>query len=295
MKGRSILWLVEAVYVETDSLSTQGNTIAFFHPVNLEDQLFKYGVRINPVLVEDYQSAIIPVVGQKGDFVPTPWLYYPLINGNPEHPITRNLNMIKAEYINTIDTVGEDNIKKTIILYSSNLSRIKSTPAQISISEVMYGPDETDFNTGYLPLGILLEGNFESVFKNRDLSQFSVRKAGFIEISRPAKMIVIADGDIIKNKISQKPNGVFIEPLGYDRYTNQTYGNKDFILNAVNYLVEGPGIIELRSREIELRLLNRKKIADENFKWQLINLVAPCIVVIVFGILYNFRRKQKYS
>lgn len=174
------------------------------------------------------------------------------------------------------------------------MSSIKTVPLQISISEVMNGVNENTFRLQYLPLGILLEGEFESNFRNRDLSPYNIVKTEFKEKGKPAKMVIVADGDIIKNNIKQKPNGIFIEPLGYDRYSNQTFGNKNFILNTVNYLVEGPGIIELRAREIELRLLDRKKTINQRFKWQIINLVIPCIIVIVYGIVYNIRRKQKY-
>ncbi len=300
MRGGKLFWLIDAVNLEAGSLSTQGSAFAFYQATNLEDQLFRYGVRINPVLVEDLQSAIIPVntsiEGQQPNFVPAPWLYFPLINGSPEHPITRNLNMIKAEYISTIDTVGENyDLKKTVLLHSSDYSRIKIIPAMISISEVMEEQDERTFTNKYLSLGILLEGQFESVFQNRIITEYSENIDDFISRSKSTKMIVIADGDVIRNNVRQRADGYIIEPLGYDRYTSHTFGNKQFIMNAVNYLTDESGLIELRSKEIELRLLNRQKIFQSRLKWQFVNIIIPCLVIILFGFIYNLIRKQRFS
>ncbi|MBN2520391.1 MAG: hypothetical protein JXB17_07805, partial [Bacteroidales bacterium] len=209
---------------------------------------------------------------------------------------TRNLNMIKAEYISAIDTVGENkDLKKTILLHSSDYSRIKTVPAIIGISEVMEKKDERSFTSKYLSLGILLEGCFESVFQNRIISEYSEKTEDFISKSQPTKMIVIADGDIIKNNVRQRVDGYMIEPLGYDRYTNQIFGNKQFILNAINYLTDESGLIELRSKEIALRLLNKQKIFQSRLKWQFINIVIPCLVIILFGFIYNLIRRQRFS
>jgi len=300
MNGGKILWFIESGKVFADSLAKYGQTISLINDVNLTDQLFRYGVRINPVLVNDIQCALIPIntslPGQPSKFVPAPWLYFPLINGNPIHPITKNLNMVKAEYINTIDTVGESvRLKKTILLRSSKYCEIKSIPSRISLAEAIEKIDNIKFNYKYLPLAILVEGRFESVFKNRMLNDFINDKNQYKELSNVTKMVVVADGDIIKNNIRQKPNGIMIEPLGYDRYTNQTYGNKEFILNTINYLVDKTELIELRSRNIELRLLDKQKVNKYRIIIQLINIIIPVILITIFGILYTIYRHKKYT
>lgn len=300
MQGGKILWYLDAVEVFADSLAKYGTTYGVPVDVNLEDMLFRYGLRINPVLVQDEQCAIIPVntsmPGQASKFVPAPWLYFPLLTGNLNHPITKNLNLIKSEYLNTIDTVGENKeLKKTVLLQSSMYSRIKRMPSYISLSEVMENQGEIDFNMQFLPVALLLEGRFESVFRNRKISNFTNNIKDFKDKSLPTKMIVIADGNIIRNNIRQKPDGLLIEPIGYDRYTNQTYGNKDFILNTVSYLTDESGLIELRSRTITLRLLNKPVVAKNRFLIQILSVFLPVAIVILFGIIYHLFRIRKYS
>ena len=300
MSGGKIGWFIESGEVFADSLAKYGQTICLFKDVNLTDQLFRYGIRINPVLVNDMQCALIPVntslPGQSSKFVPAPWLYFPLLNGNPNHPVTKNINMVKAEYINTIDTVGETvGLRKTVLLRSSMYSNIKSIPSQINLAEVMENTDDMVFNKQFLPLAVLVEGKFESVFKNRMINDYIEDKTRYKNISKETKIVVIADGDIIRNNVRHKPNGIMIEPLGYDRYTNQTYGNKEFIINLVNYLVEETGLIELRSRSIELRLLDKHKISEFRIIIQLINIIIPVILISIFGIFYTIYRKKKYA
>ncbi len=300
MNGGKLLWLLDAGEVFPDSLAKYGNTFCIPKDVNLSDQLFRYGVRINPVIINDVQCALIPVnstmSGQPSKFVPAPWLYFPLLNGNPNHPITKNLNMVKAEYANTIDTVGETQEQvKTILLKSSMYCKLKTIPSQISLSEVMESSEKQNFNLCYLNIAVLIEGKFESVFKNRMINDYISENSTFKEISNDTKMVIIADGDIIKNNVRHKANGIMIEPLGYDRYTNQTYGNKDFIVNSVNYLVEKSGLIELRSRSIKLRLLNKQAVAKYKVLIQLINIIFPVLIIIIFGVIYNLYRNNKYS
>ncbi|MFC2137749.1 gliding motility-associated ABC transporter substrate-binding protein GldG [Bacteroidota bacterium] len=300
MDGGKICWFLENGEVFSDSLAKYGQTICIPTDVNLSDQLFRYGIRINPVLLNDLQCALIPIntslPGQPSKFVPAPWLYFPLLNGNPKHPITKNLNLVKAEYINTIDTVGESSgQKKTVLLRSSMYSKLKSIPSQISLSEVMEENNDQEFNNKFLPLAVLIEGKFESVFKNRMLNDFIKDKTEYKELSDNSKMVIIADGDIIKNNVRQKPDGIMIEPLGYDRYTNQTYGNKDFIINLINYMVEDNGLIELRSRSIELRLLDKQKVNKYRIIIQLVNIIIPVVLIIIFGILYSIYRQKKYA
>lgn len=301
MHGGKSLWLVDAVKIDLDSLAYTNSTIGMVNFTNIEDQLFKYGVRVNPVLIQDLQCAVIPIntalVGAPPQFAPSPWYYFPLLSPPSSHPITKNLNMLKSEFANTIDTVGEDlNVKKTILLYSSKYSKTISAPARVSLDIMKYEPDKRMFSSPFLPMAVLLEGEFESLYKHRlTIDIAGNRDIGFKDLSDTTKMIVIADGDMIRNLYRTENGRQTPYPLGYDRYTGQTYGNKEFILNAINYLCDDSGLLSLRAREIKLRLLDRAKIMDERLKWQLINTVFPVLIIIIFGIILGIYRKRKYS
>ncbi|MCG8411577.1 MAG: gliding motility-associated ABC transporter substrate-binding protein GldG [Bacteroidales bacterium] len=302
MNGGKVLWFLETANVSMDSLaSNNGNTIALFNDVNLSDQLFKYGVRINPNVIEDIQCAVIPVntalAGNQAKFSPAPWLYFPLLSAQNRNPITKNLNMIKAEFPSTIDIVGKSrDIKKQVILTSSMGSRLKNLPLLISLNQIREKPNPKSFNSPNNPVAVLLEGKFESVFTNRPIQRIvQDQKFEFKSQSVSTKMIVVSDADIIKNKVKQKADGVFLSPLGYDRYTKQTFGNKKFVMNAVHYLVDESGILNMRSREFKLRLLNKERIKKEKSKWQFINVVLPVILILLFGIFFSYRRKRKYT
>ncbi len=301
MNGGKSLWLIDAVKIDLDSLAYTNATIGMVNYTNIEDQLFKYGVRVNPVLVQDLQCAVIPintaVVGAPPQFAPSAWYYFPLIAPPSSHMITKNLNLLKSEFANTIDTVGEGlNIKKTILLYSSQYSKTISAPARVSLDIMKYEPDKRMFSSPYLPMAVLLEGEFESLFKNRITPDIAFNKdIGFKEYSVPTKMIVVADGDMIRNLYRKENGQITPYPLGFDRYTGQTYGNKEFILNAINYLCDDSGLLSLRAREIKLRLLDKAKIMDEKFKWQLINTILPIAFIIAFGIVIGIYRKRKYA
>jgi gliding-associated putative ABC transporter substrate-binding component GldG len=301
MNGGKSLWLLDEVNVNTDSL-VSGRTIGFYRPLNLADQLFRYGVRINPVIVQDLlDHGLITLSVSTGadqkQIVPAPWLYYPLLTPDPHHPLTRNLNKIWARYASAIDTVGLDNsVKKTILLSTSQYSRTISPPALIDLHEADQLPDEKLFLKGNLPVAILLEGEFTSAFRNRMISSLT-GDAGFRmkEKSSPTRMIVIADGDLIRNELRGSGNRQEIIPLGQDKYTGQSFGNRDFIINCLNYLVDNDGLMELRSRELKLRLLNRQRIRDEKIFWQLLNTTGPVLIVILAGLIFNFFRKRAYS
>ena len=300
MNGGKVLWLIDPVEVSMDSLY-MGTTFAFYRPLNLEDQLFRYGVRLNPNLVGDIQCHFIPVnkgiAGGQPDWQLSPWYYYPVLSPGNDHLITRSLNMILIRFGSVIDTVGEDpNVRKTILLSTSPYSRQVAVPAQISLRETEDPPLESDFRHSHLPLGVLLEGEFESVFANRSvpgvLSDTPVR---IRERSRTTRMIVVADGDIIRNEVTMTPDGPEISPLGYDRYTSQTFGNREFILNAVNYLTDETGLMRLRGRELKLRLLDRQKTAKESLKWKLVNTLLPAFLVILFGLALRIEKNRKYG
>lgn len=300
MNGGRVLWLIDPIAVEMDSIAASGETVALIRQLNIEDQLFNYGIRINPVLVEDIQCLQIPVnnsvAGTQTSYIPAPWLYSVLINGSPEHPISRNLNMIKSEFISNIDTVGENSdIKKTILLSSSKLSRIKTIPARIGLDEIARRHTPAEFNKPNQILGILVEGSFRSSFKNRAVSPYLASIGSFKEKGKPTAMIFLADGDIIRNSLHVRPDGIMIENLGYDRYSKQTFGNKEFLINAVNYLADESGIITLRSREIKLRLLDKEKILNHRFTLQLINTLFPVLLVLIIAFIVTFMRRKKFT
>jgi len=301
MNGGKVLWFVESVTMSMDSLSTGGVTFALLNDVNLDDQLFKYGVRINPNVIQDVQCAVIPVntaiAGTQPKFAPAPWLYFPLLVAPDNNPVTKNLNMIKSEFPSVIDTVGNNpSIKKKIILSTSINSKVLNVPLLVSLMEVSEMPDPITFNQPNNPVAVILEGQFESVFKNRIINKYiSGQEFNYKEKSNATKMIVVSDADIIKNDVRQRADGIFITPLGYDRYTKQTYGNKEFVMNAVQYLLDESGILDIRSREFRLRLLNKSKVLEERTKWQVINTILPVVFIMLFAILLAYIRKRKYT
>lgn len=293
MQGGKVLWLVDGVYASMDSLSRTAETFAVTMPLNLENQLFRYGVRINPNLVMDMRCGVVPIpVNSKYKLMP--WLYFPLFSQSNNHPIVNNINLVKGEFSSTVDTVSNYGVKKTFLLSTSKYATAQNAPARIDLRTVFQEPDERMFNRAYLPLAVLLEGKFESLYKNHPMPGLdSIPQIKFKETSIPTKMIVVADGDIIKNTVQRSTNRAY--PLGYDIYSKQTYGNKNFILNAINYLCDDSGLLQVRSRELRLRMMDRKKVTEEKIKWQAINTVLPLLLIIIFGIVQAIIRKRKYA
>jgi ABC-2 type transport system permease protein len=300
MNGGKVLWLFDEVAVNSDSLA-YGETVGLYRPLNIEDQLFRYGVRVNPAIVQDLECLPIKIMvmsgGTRQQVVPAPWIYYPLLKPDANHPITRNLNRVKAEFANYIDTVGLDPaIRKKILLSSSKYSRIVSPPVVISLKEAELTPVEKDFNRSNLPVALLIEGVFPSAFKNRIVSDLTDDKNLRIKTeSKETRMIVVADADIIRNEVTRVGLNASPRPLGEDKYTGQIFGNRDFLINCLNYLVDNNGIMELRSRELKLRLLNTAKIKTERLKWQLINMMGPILLVVFSGLLLSYFRRKKYA
>lgn len=300
MKGGKVMWLFDEVAVNSDSL-VFGSTVGLYRPLNIEDQLFRYGARVNPEIVQDIESMILRMkVGKNNtnqQLVAVPWLYYPLLTPASNNSITRNLNRVKGEFTNYIDTVGLDPaVKKKVLLSTSKFSRLLSTPLIISLKEAELTPNEKDFNKSNLPVAVLLEGKFTSVFQNRMIGNLTEDKTYKIKTeSIKTKLIVIADADIIRNDVRRVGLKETPYPLGQDKYTGQIFGNKDFLINCLNYLVDDNGIMELRSRELKLRLLNTSLIKQGKFKWQLLNIAGPVLIVILAGLLYNFYRRRTYS
>ncbi len=300
MKGGKVVWLFDEVAVNEDSL-VLGQTVGLYRPLNIEDQIFTYGARVNPAIVQDMDCQVIRIKVGTGNtnqqIVPVPWLYYPLLAPSSHHPVTRNINRVKGEFVNYIDTVGLDTaIRKTVLLSTSARSRVLSPPIVISLKEAGMPPDEKDFNRSGLPVAVLLEGVFPSVFRNRVVSNltpdpnFKIRGE-----SVKTRLIVIADADIIRNEVRRAGLEESPLPLGQDKYTGEMYGNRDFLINCLNYLVDDHGIMELRSRELKLRLLNKYKVRSEKTGWQLLNLAGPVILVVFAGLFYNYFRKRLYT
>jgi gliding-associated putative ABC transporter substrate-binding component GldG len=300
MNGGKVLWLVDEVYVNSDSL-TLGQTAALYRPLNVEDQLFRYGVRINPTVVKDLdcQEIRLKVVGSGGrqQFVPSYWVYYPLLSPAKQHPVTRNINKVKGEFVNYIDTVGLDpSIHKNILLSTSGFSRTVNPPFMIELREAETLPEEKDYNKSNLPVAVLLEGKFPSAYRNRMISSIINGYNGPVKYESAAtKMIVVADGNIIRNEVRHSATEEIPMPLGQDIYTGMIYGNRDFLLNSLNYLVDDKGLLNLRSRELKIRLLNAARARNEKLKWQLVNIAGPVLLVLIAGLIHTYSRKRKFS
>lgn len=300
MKGGRIMWLIDPVQVDMDSLMYSSITLAFNRDLNLNDQLFHYGVRINYDLIQDIQCAYIPIntalAGNSPQYTPVPWLFFPLLQGE-NHPVTRNLNLVRSEFASVLDTLsGPVGIKKSVLLRTSRYTKVAGVPTLINLEDVKNPPAEKEFNKPFQSVGVLLEGSFRSAFRNRILDDIAGGQSfQFVDHSKTTRMIVLSDGDIIRNDVSLEGSRVVAHPLGQDRFTQQTYGNLDFIVNAVNYLVDDSGLMELRSRELRIRLLDRKKISKNRLAWQLINTLLPVLLIILSGGLAWFVRKKKYS
>ncbi|NVO03165.1 MAG: gliding motility-associated ABC transporter substrate-binding protein GldG, partial [Bacteroidetes bacterium] len=251
MKGGKVLWLIDPINASMDSLQKSAETTGVTNQINLDDQLFKYGVRLNPNLIMDLNALAIPIVTGKMGNQPQqnfiPWPFFPLLSPTIKHPIINNLNSVKTEFISTMDTIGQKNIKKTILLTSSKYSRIANTPIAINLNMLRKDPDERMYTKSYLPVAVLLEGKFESVFKNRIPPEiYEDKSIGFKEVcAKDNKMIVISDGDIIRNQLQMSNGNLYPLPLGFDRYTKQQFGNKDFILNCIDYLSDESGLISV--------------------------------------------------
>lgn len=299
MRGGKVLWLIDPVFASMDSLQKFNSTMGLVKNVNLEDMLFNYGVRLNTNLVMDKIAMPIPVkTGQIGDqpqFDFFPWYYFPVLTPTINNPIVNGLNAIKTEFISSIDTVEAQGVKKTILLTTSPYSRIVNAPVYIDLEILKRPAEEGQFNAGPQPVAVLLEGNFVSSFMFRIPPELSENKdLQFLPKShKPTKMIVVGDGDIIKNQF-QLSQGYFL-PLGYDQYTRQTFGNRDFLLNAMNYLCDESGLITVRSRELTLRMLDTTKLENNRFFWQILNVLLPIILILIFCFVKLKLRSRKYS
>jgi len=299
MRGGKVIWLVESIKANMDSLDSHGVGFSYENNVNLEDQLFKYGVRINRNLVQDLRSHVTPITRRstgrqrQRDFLP--WPFYPLVMPTNDHPMVNNMSAIWLRFANTIDTVGNPGIEKKPILQTSPYSRTMFHPVRINMQNIRDRMNRRLFNQGPQTVGVLLKGQFNSVFKNRVKPEtLETGKYGDLkEKSDSTKMVVISDGDLIRNQYSQLNDQTY--ELGRDRFTKRTFSNKDFMLNAVDYLLDESGLIQLRAKDFSMRLLNESRAEAEKLYWQIMNMGAPVLIVIIFGILYNFVRKQRFA
>lgn len=302
MNGGKIIWLVDGLKMSLDSLSTRNEFIPEPLDLNLTDYFFKNGIRINSNLVLDLECSRIPqVIGRTGDKPQIelfPWYYHPLIAPRSNHPIVSNIDRISLEFPSTIDTLKtKTDIKKTILLQSSQYSRYQTSPMKVGFEMMRYKPDPDKFNRPNLPIGILLEGTFSSLFENRldeDMNNIlSSIGIPFKTISSPTSMLVVADGDVIKN-LYDKETGKFA-PIGYNKYEKATFnGNKDFILNSIEFMINQNNILTARTKEFKLRMLDKVKAEKDKLYWQSINIVLPIILIVLFGAINFYWRKKKF-
>ena len=297
MRGGRVVWAIDQVNAELDSLQKHGEEeMAFPKQLNLDDQLFTYGVRINYDLIADISCAQIPVTtgdaGGQPQIQMVPWLFYPILMPLSKHPVVKNLDGIRSEFASTIDTISIKNVTKTVLLASSPYNKKLSTPKLLSLQALEQEPDPKEFQSTPKTVAVLLEGKFMSDFLNRPQPDSLKEQIQSIPQSVPSKMIVISDGDIFKNQIAADGSPY---PLGYDQYTRQTFGNKNLLLNIADYMTDDPRLISLRTKEIQIRLLDRARIRDEKLKWQLINTLVPLFLVLIFAIFQHYIRKRKYA
>jgi gliding-associated putative ABC transporter substrate-binding component GldG len=303
MHGGNIIWMIDNLHAEMDSLRLDKETLAYDRGLNLEDLFFKYGLRVNLDLVEDMQCASINFItgmtGGKPQMQLLPWPYYPLLNGSLTHPVSKNLDPVYSRFANSIDTVKALGISKTVLLQTSKNGRLISTPAIISFESVKQAMsnDSRLFSQPNIPVAVLLEGKFSSLYANRIGSGMTdtlanIYKQPFLSAAqKPAKLIICADADIAMNEVTQR--GPL--PLGMDKDINYTFANQDFIQNCLEYLVNPSGILETRSKDFTLRLLDPKKTEEKRLFWQFINIGLPVLLIILSGFIYQYIRKKRYE
>lgn len=302
MRGGKVLWLLDGVDAAMDSMTAENFFMAMPSNLGVDDMLFKYGVRINADLIQDVKASRIPIVygtiGGQPQQKLFPWFYFPLISGETQHPIVRNLDPIAFQFVSSIDLIDAPGIDKSVLLRSSSLSRKLMAPVRVNLQLATEQSKEEQFNKPNQNVAVLLEGQFPSFFKNRYLNEFAQKAIDSLgmqpqEVSVRTKMIVISDGDVIRNHV--RKNSQEIYPLGFDRYTNQMYGNKVFLMNAIDYLLDDAGLINVRSKQITLRMLDGKKVTEQRLRWQVINLGVPVLLLVLFGLSRHQWRKRKYA
>lgn len=291
INGGKTLWMLDMVNADQDSLATSNKMLAYPRDLNLTDLLFSYGIRINTSLIKDLYAAQIPVatgqVGNQTQFKNLDWFYHPLAGANPNNVITKNVTPVRLQFANQIDTL-KNNIKKTPLLVSSVLTQKVGTPVFIELQSIAEEVLEKNYNDGNQLFAVLLEGQFKSAYKNR-VKPFASKYNK--EQSTPNKMVIIADGDVGKNQLLKgKPFD-----LARDKWTNQQFGNKDFLLNTIDYLLDDTGLMQLRNKTLKIRMLDKQKAFKERTYWQFLNVILPLLLLFGFGFVFNFLRRRKYS
>jgi len=295
MQGGKVLWLVDGVIASMDSLQNKsGAFIATKNNLNIDDQLLKYGVRINADLIEDLRSTKIPIITGYSNNKPQQsyfqWPYFPLLVSDSKHAVSKGLDGIKCDFVSSIDMV-KNNIQKTILLHSSKQSRLNLAPAKISLGILENPPSIESYNKQFKPIAVLLEGEFESVFKDKLMQKNN--QIQLKEKSEITKMIVVSDGDLIANNVSASGT---IFPLAYDPNIKYTYpGNKHFLINAIQYLCDENGLSHLKTKELSLRMLDKEKIQKNKFLIQLINIIFPIVLLLIFAFFFIRNKKRKYA
>lgn len=307
MRGGKIFWMIDGLAAEMDSLKANARTVAYERDLNLTDLLFRYGARINPDLIMDLKCDFLSFIAggtpENPQFEYLKWNYFPLFESRDNHPINKNLRLVSSRFVNPIDTVKAEGIKKTFLLQSSENSRKIGTPAIISLDENKNAPEDAKFKENGIPAAVLLEGKFKSLFDGRvskeRVDSLNAKGAPFIGKSNiDNKMIIVADGDIALNDFSLQQQQIL--PMGVNKYTvgsqyEYQFANRDFILNCLEYMVNDGGIMETRNKDFVLRILDTKKVNDQKTLWQMINIAAPILLIIFFGFIYQQIRKRKYA
>lgn len=303
MNGGKVMWLIDRLTASLDSMQRQPNFMPNDYPINLEDILFKYGARIQPNLVLDLDCSKIPLVtgklGNAPQFELFPWYYSPSVAATAKHPIVKNLDRVSLQFPSSIDTVRTKTpVKKTILLTSSQYSRLQFSPVRLNFEMLRYDADKTKFDKPNQNLAVILEGEFPSMYENRVTDDLT---AGLQQLnltykvkSVPTKMLVVSDGDIAANEVTNAAEKSYA-PLGYNKYEKHLYANKDFLINAIEYLLDDNGVIAARTREVKLRLLDGVRTKSEKTFWQVLNVGVPLLLLLAFGWVFNFLRKRKYG
>jgi ABC-2 type transport system permease protein len=297
MRGGRVLWTIDQVSAELDSLKGHGGEqMSFAKQLDIDDQLFTYGVRINYDLIADMSCAQIPVstgnVGGQAQIQMLPWLYYPLFIAESKNPIVKNLDAIRSEFASTIDTIAVKNVKKIVLLTTSPYNKKLNAPHILSLQALEQEPTPKDFQSTPKIVAVLLEGKFKSDFQNRPLPDGLNENVPILPQSVPTKMIVISDGDVFKNQVGVDGSPY---PLGYDHYMQRNFGNKNLLLNIADYMTDDSGLIALRTKEIKIRLLSRARIRGEKLYWQVINTALPLGLLVIFAIFQHYVRRRKYA
>jgi ABC-2 type transport system permease protein len=295
-RGGNALFFLDAMRVNLDSAS-RGGMLSFPLQLGLDDLLFRYGVRVNPDLLLDLNSGVIPLVtgtlGDKPKVEPMPWQFYPLINNFSPHPITRNLDAVYTKFVSSLDTVKAVGIRKTPLLFTSRYTRVLPAPVPINLNDARLPPEQKLYTSKFKPVGYLLEGQFRSLYANRAEPGTARFRPATSPQDRPAKILVLSDGDFVRNEVDPKTGRPL--RLGFDRLASTEFANRELVLNAVDYMLDESGLITVRGKQIALRPLDKLRVAEERRRWQLLNLAAPLVLLGIFGAVRAWRRKQRYA